>query len=114
MKELLNNLLRLQEYEFGTEEGKAVDTAIAKLREKIPPPILAHYDRLANRGKSGVAIVRHQVCTGCYMRVPIGTINRLMHVDDITMCESCGRYLYLPEEEKVFKRDEADCAAHRA
>ena len=68
------------------------------MRGKIPPQILAHYDRLVARGKKGVALVRNQVCTGCHMRVPIGVIMTLKHDEDIQLCESCGRYLYLPPE----------------
>ena len=57
---------------------------------------MGHYDRLVSRGKKGVAIVRNQVCTGCHMRLPIGTINTLMQGQDIQLCDTCGRYLYLP------------------
>jgi hypothetical protein len=31
------------------------------------------------------------------MRLPIGTINTLMQGTDIRLCDSCGRYLYLPD-----------------
>ena len=41
--------------------------------------------------------VRNQVCTGCHMHVPIGQINMLMRGEDVELCESCGRYLYLPD-----------------
>ena len=98
MKELFQNLLKLQDLEFADARGSSAEAAISQLRRKIPLPILEHYDRLAVRGKKGVAIVRNQVCTGCHMRIPIGAINTLMHGDDIQMCETCGRYLYLPPE----------------
>ena len=98
MKELFQNLLKLQELEFADARGSSAEAAISQLRRKIPLPILEHYDRLVVRGKKGVAIVRNQVCTGCHMRIPIGAINTLMHGDDIQMCETCGRYLYLPPE----------------
>ena len=60
-------------------------------------PIIGHYDRLRVRGKKGVALVRNQVCTGCHMHVPIGQITVLMRGEDVQLCESCGRYLYLPD-----------------
>ncbi len=63
----------------------------------MPAQILGHYDRLVARGKKGVAVVRNQVCTGCHMRLPIGTINTLMQGNDIQLCDTCGRYLYLPD-----------------
>ena len=98
MKELIQNVLRLQELEFAEARSGSAEAAISQLRRKIPLPILEHYDRLMVRGKKGVAIVRNQVCTGCHMRIPIGAIITLMHGDDIQMCETCGRYLYLPPE----------------
>jgi len=98
MKQLFQNLLKLQELEFADPRASSAAAAISQLRRKIPLPILEHYDRLAVRGKKGVAIVRNQVCTGCHMRIPIGAIITLMHGEDIQMCETCGRYLYLPPD----------------
>jgi predicted nucleic acid-binding Zn-ribbon protein len=95
MNELMTNLLKLQTIDF--EEIKTDETEKGRLRGLVPPQILGHYDRLVARGKKGVAVVRNQVCTGCHMRLPIGTINTLMQGTDIRLCDTCGRYLYLPE-----------------
>ena len=97
MNNVLQNLLKLQTLEFGEAGGKHVDAQAAELRGTIPQPILDHYDRLRARDKKGVAIVRNQSCTGCHMRVPIGQISVLMRGEDIQLCETCGRYLYLPD-----------------
>jgi len=97
MKKIMDNLLALQNLEFGTASKKENETAIAGLRGKIPAQILAHYDRLMVRGKKGIVAVQRQVCTGCHMNLPIGVIMTLKHGTDIQLCESCGRYLYLPE-----------------
>src|ERR1035438_4977367 len=97
MNILLQNLIKLQSLEFGEIREKNAEATIAELRGKIPPQIIAHYDRLLARGKKGVAAVRNQVCTGCHMRVPIGVVATLMHETDIQICESCGRYLYLSD-----------------
>ena len=97
MNDLLPNLLKLQALDFGDTQDKNVDAERTELRAQIPPQILGHYDRLVARGKKGVAVVRNQVCTGCHMRLPIGTINTLMQGTDIQLCEICGRYLYLPD-----------------
>ena len=101
MNELLQNLIKLQSLEFGEVEGKNAEATMAELRAKIPPQILGHYDRLVAKGKKGITMVRDQVCTGCHMRLPIGTIMTLRHDRDIQLCESCGRYLYLPPAEKT-------------
>jgi len=97
MNAAIQKLLKLQALEFGEETGKSVETQIAELRGEIPPPILGHYDRLRVRGKKGVALVRNQVCTGCHMQQPIGKITVLMRGEDIQLCDTCGRYLYLPD-----------------
>jgi predicted nucleic acid-binding Zn-ribbon protein len=97
MNDLLTSLLKLQALEFDESPDKYTEAQVAELRSKVPAQILGHYDRLVARGKKGVAIVRNQVCTGCHMRLPIGTINTLMQGNDIRLCDSCGRYLYLPD-----------------
>jgi hypothetical protein len=98
MNELLQNLIKLQALDFGGIKDKNTDAARVGLRAKIPSQIIGHYDRLVVKGKKGIAMVRDQVCTGCHMRLPIGTIMTLKHDDDIQLCESCGRYLYLAPE----------------
>jgi hypothetical protein len=95
MNEILEHLLRLQDLDFDPKLRKSAGQEAAALREKIPPQILGHYDRLVARGKKGVALVSNQVCRGCNMRVPIGTVNTLMQAKDIQLCDSCGRYLAL-------------------
>jgi predicted nucleic acid-binding Zn-ribbon protein len=97
MNSVLQDLMKLQALDFAEPAEKKSEAQAAELRTKIPPPIIGHYERLRARGKKGVAVVRNQVCTGCHMRVPIGQINVLMRGEDIQLCESCGRYLYLPD-----------------
>jgi len=98
MKDIVQNLLKLQEIEFAELSDAKAEAAISDLRRKIPRPILEHYDRLTVRDKKGVALVNHQVCMGCHMRIPLGAIITLMHDTDIQVCDNCGRYLYLPPE----------------
>src|SRR5690349_10986025 len=95
MNELITNLLKLQNLDFAETRNKSDEERKSELRALIPQPILGHYDRLVVRGKKGVAVVRNQVCTGCHMRLPIGTINTLMQGNDVRLCDMCGRYLYL-------------------
>ena len=95
MSDHITNLLKLQAFDFKESGDKISEAQRTELRNSIPQPILAHYDRLVVRGKKGVAVVRNQVCTGCHMRLPIGTINTLMQHQDIQLCDSCGRYLSL-------------------
>ena len=116
MNSILQNLLKLQALEFGETADKSVEAQTAELRGNIPQPIISHYERLRVRGKKGVAVVRNQVCTGCHMHVPIGQITVLMRGEDVQLCESCGRYLYLPNlaETEALARAEAAKAAKPA
>jgi hypothetical protein len=97
MNSVLQDLMKLQALDFAEPADKKSEAQAAELRSKIPQPIISHYERLRVRGKKGVAVVRNQVCTGCHMHVPIGQITVLMRGQDIQLCETCGRYLYLPD-----------------
>lgn len=94
----MQNLLKLQTLEFSEAQEKNTAAMVAELRGKIPPQILAHYDRLRVRGKKGLVPVNHQVCSGCHMRLPLAVIMTLKHDEDIQLCDTCGRYLYLSNE----------------
>lgn len=95
MNDVIANLLTLQEIEFGSR--KSSQSEIETARKSVPEPILGHYDRLIARGKKGVAVVKNGTCTGCYMRLASGTLQILMRRADIQLCDTCGRYLYLPD-----------------
>ncbi|HEY9172823.1 MAG TPA: C4-type zinc ribbon domain-containing protein [Verrucomicrobiae bacterium] len=101
MNELLKNLVKLQELELEQPTEASKKALIEELRGNIPATILGHYDRLMARGKKGIVPVRNRVCSACHMGVPLGTIATIMHGTDIQLCDSCGRYLFLPEENGI-------------
>jgi predicted nucleic acid-binding Zn-ribbon protein len=103
MKNVIELLCSLQELEMGpTPASSQNEIEIRRLREKIPLPILAHYDRLLARGKKGVAVVRHGVCPECHMSLASGVYAQLMRAEDVVICGNCGRYLlYRPEDKPV-------------
>jgi hypothetical protein len=102
MRKFMQRLLALQTLQFDlrpeTEEKRA---AMEKHREQIPSPLLAHYGRLVQRGKKGVAIVRHGVCSECHLRIPSGTLAALAYDNDVHLCDNCCRYLFLPDDEPL-------------
>jgi len=98
MNAVLENLLKLQDLEFGDATGKHIEAQIEELRKIVPQPFLGHYDRLRVREKKGVALIRNNVCTGCHMLQPIGKVMIVMRDEDIQICDSCGRYLYMAVE----------------
>ena len=95
MNGITQNLLRLQGLDFGQQPTNASQAAV--LRATIPQGMLQQYDRLRARGKTGIAVVRNRVCTGCRMQVPIAVVAMLMRGTGIQVCGNCGRYLCLPE-----------------
>src|SRR5438309_300677 len=111
MKTFMEDLLALQQLELHAElgEGSRKDNADV-LRKKIPGPILAHHDRLRERGKKSVALARHGVCSECHIRIAVGVLGALAFGTDIQVCGNCGRYLYLPEDEPLY-REIASAAA---
>lgn len=112
MNNPLQDLLKLQSLEFADVIDTNAQAAISGLRQKIPLLVLKNYDRLTDRGKKGIAVVRHSVCTGCYMHIPIGAVIKLMAGGDCQMCENCGRYLYLPvDEQKALREASVEPAA---
>jgi hypothetical protein len=101
MHVVMQALVELQNLEFGPDSNSTtVTAAAAKLRAKVPPQVLSHYDRLRARGKKGLALVReNKVCAECHMQIPIGTVITIMKGDDIQLCGNCGRYLFVEEKE---------------
>jgi len=72
-----------------------------QLTERIPSDCLQPYERLQRgRVRRPVAACRQFVCEQCHMAVTANTVNLLMSADRVIFCHSCGRILYLPEEEE--------------
>ncbi len=71
------------------------------LCEEIAPETLDIYERLL-RNRDGRAVVpaRNSSCTGCHMTLTQNTISLLRGSSSIVRCHSCGRILYLPDEEE--------------
>ena len=103
MRKVMEQLLALQNLQFGERSRTSRSNAeMEKLRDKVPTPILAHYERLVLRGRKGVAIVRAGVCSECHLRITRGKLVNLSATpNEAHLCDNCGRYLYLPETEPV-------------
>jgi len=101
MRAIIDSLFKaqnlLRDKDSATEAKRAA--TLQKLRETVPAPMLAHYLRLLGIGRNSVALVRRGICSECHIRIPVSTIGSLMKPTDIQVCESCGCYLLLPEDE---------------
>lgn len=77
--------------------------------EKIPPETLEVFDRVADTYDGEALAVagkqNEQVevfsCGGCFMGLPVETVNRLMTKDEIIRCSNCTRILILKTIEEA-------------
>jgi hypothetical protein len=98
--EQLNRLEEQSEESRKRGNGSPGDKAlIESLRANISPTVLVHHDRLRSRGRRSVAVVKHGVCSGCHMGLPIGTAAAIRHQTELLECNNCGRYIFLAEDE---------------
>ncbi len=98
----MEKLLALQNLQLQTKPLSLKGEAeILALRENVPVPILDHFDRLIARGKKGVALARNGVCTECHLRITSGALASLGYTTKVHICDNCGRYLLLPENEPL-------------
>lgn len=108
MRQIMEKLLTLQKLQLDAPLPPLnADQQILRLRKEVPAPVLGQFDRLITRGKKGVAIARNGTCGGCHLRLPSGTIAALAYTNEVHVCDYCGRYLYLPEDEPLGLTDSA-------
>jgi len=91
-------------------ESSNVQGLIESLRSNLPVSVTLCHDRFRATGKRSVAEVRHGVCAGCHMVVPIGALADLRRGDGLQRCGSCGRYIYLVEAEESDRQPVRDTA----
>jgi len=70
---------------------------------QVPPSVLALFQRACERhdGEGMAALEKahpkraEYVCRGCNMSIPLEVINALQSRDEVQLCETCSRVLYL-------------------
>lgn len=80
------------------DEVAAAEAARPPLAGEVEPPLLATYDRLAERlGGVAVARVIHGTCDGCRLSLSATELDQLRRGGSGRLhCEQCGRILVLP------------------
>ena len=103
MKNILNQLVQLQELSFARDEQKAANTqaplkqldeAIAELQKKLPEEITERYRRLRLRAPLVVVPVTHGSCSQCGLALPPALVNVVRAGEEVSSCPHCGRFLY--------------------
>ncbi len=78
------------------KEGARADAERASLAAAIEASVLARYERILERRRPALALVRNGVCMGCRVGVPPQRIVEIHAGHDLVTCGSCRRILVLP------------------
>jgi mannitol/fructose-specific phosphotransferase system IIA component (Ntr-type) len=106
MKNVLNQLIQLQELDFALAEGKVsaakmpltqLEESIAKSLKKLPEEVADRYQRLRKRYPLAVVPVVANACAPCGMVLPVALVNDVKAGAPLQTCPHCGRFLYWPE-----------------
>ena len=78
----------------------ALEAAIVEAEEVIPEDDRDRYRRtVKQQGADALARVESGACSGCYVEVTHQVMNELINNTHMTFCKTCGRILYLAEED---------------
>ena len=77
------------------EEEKKLNSLKTKASKKIEPSLLLSYEKLVERQRNGLAVVRvsRSACGGCFNIVPPQRQAEVKEKKKIILCEYCGRIL---------------------
>jgi hypothetical protein len=89
--------------------GKEIDLKLAQLtseRGKITPNVdkqlLARYERvLQNRDGLAIVHVEGGACGGCHLNLPAQVVSSAKLKEDIVICGSCSRILYIDDDVEI-------------
>jgi predicted nucleic acid-binding Zn-ribbon protein len=63
------------------------------LSEKLPPPVMKRYHRIAERYGNAIAIIRGEACTTCHTSMPPQLVVQIYKGELLETCPSCQRIL---------------------
>lgn len=67
----------------------------AEIASRADEDVLNRFERLfKSKGDAAIVALRHEVCTGCHMKITPQTAHRVKSGREIVSCEQCGRILF--------------------
>jgi uncharacterized protein len=82
-----------------------LESAIVGAEEIIPENQREQYRRnVKQRASDAMAKIEGNACSGCYVNVTAQMINELINGGHLVFCNTCGRILYLAEEDHQVTR----------
>ena len=77
-----------------------LETAIIEAEDIIPETHREQYRRIIKRhGADALAFIESDACSGCYVSITAQTKNELINGAMLCFCMTCGRILYLADED---------------
>jgi predicted nucleic acid-binding Zn-ribbon protein len=77
-----------------------LEAAIVGAEAIIPEELRDRYRRTVKQhGADAMAFVENGACSGCFVSVTAQTMNELINGTSLSFCMSCGRVLYLADED---------------
>ncbi len=84
---------------------EALDREILGAETVIPEAEREHYKRVVKqKGADAMAAVEGSACTGCFVSVTAQMMNDLINGGHLVICKTCGRLLYLADEDRSTTR----------
>lgn len=77
-----------------------LESAIIGAEAIIPEELRERYRRTVKQhGADAMAFIENGACSGCFVSVTAQMMNELINNQSLSFCKSCGRVLYLAEED---------------
>jgi uncharacterized protein len=82
------------------EQLQELEKSIIEAEDSIPEEDRERYSRTVRQfGADALAACENGACLGCFTAVTTQMLNHLINLDQLMFCKSCGRLLYLAEQE---------------
>jgi len=81
-----------------TREIERLQALRAELRPGVERDLLAHYERVANRRRPSVILVKEERCGGCRVGIPPQLFIEILRGERIVTCGKCSRILIHAEK----------------
>lgn len=124
MKQIINQLIQLQDLNFTLEEQKALtsdthlkglEKSIKSLSKDLPQDMYKLFHDLLNHHSTAVVPMAKDICTGCGMTVPTISAYEVKVGEKLIQCPRCSRILYyrdsMPRQLKRIKAQDTKPSA---
>lgn len=107
MKQVINELIQLQDLHFTLQEQKALaaqthlqtlEESISSLMADLPDEVRRTFTNLLDHYPAAIVPMDQEICSGCGMAVPTIMAYEVKVGDKLLQCPRCTRYLYYMDD----------------